>query len=1153
VYIRQLRIDQFGACADFEIGSLAPGLTMIHGPRGAGKSTIAAFVQGALFGYDTPLAARFLEHRFLEHRFVTDRGPSTWSGQRKPARDHEAQNTRQRPEPLGGSLSLTLSSAPDRARDTRLIERHHNGDVERLRLSRLVVERDPRWSGDEREEIAVQPLDPAAIETLYAGLPAHFLSDLFVLDFERTTRLGALLEQAERYSGPLVESIANRARVQELEGELAAAREQRSALADPGASSETLAARRRQLLDEIDELESRSRRQQGERARWRQDHATLAASLERQLATHNRDIETLDAAIATLVERRRQLAAAATRSTLATDSRDPAVREAALRDPAAREAAVREAALRDPAVRDELQKLDEQLERWRRTLGELITAKGHAAELAEASDRMLANGTATEALGLLRRSPSVLFGLDDAELAGLPAGDPLRRLAELEASTFAIAELLAKTQSLLRDHAPPLLANELSESLERHHQVLRSQTRQLAESLAGWRHWITKRAAADEQQQLLRSEIEFRRAIAALEERRQKLLGRAADPVAMTAAARTDTLDECQRLMERRESALRRRQETARQLAEIQRLLVEFEATSGVSPELRDSGDRDWRSRLHASSSMNVELETRSVSVAEADEEAAAIERQLRDLRSRAVRGSFEPIGPAGLAGPADNRIAETLFSQIEAKRSQLAQLERDIAMAERRRELARQCDELERQLDEQRARRSPHPVLIEASEFLAQVTDGRLPRIARDVQGRLRVETASGERLDWETLTEAAQDQVALAMHVALAREFRRRGVQLPLVINEPFARYADRELPAAVRGLQRLADQVQILCFTGDERAARAARIAGVALGWLRVDADGRPAAFDSSHVAADASARPAAADRPLVASFETASSRPASAAAAASVAAAAAAASPPQQNEFSAPRASWGVRRPHAWDAEEFPGELADRRRFAAATRSPQATDGHESGRFAAAASEAGKLEAGKLEAGKLEAGKLEAGKLEAGKLEAGKFAAGKFEAGSLESAESTAPESPPRYLLNRAELAAHAPSISGLVAQRLEDRGVRTVGDLLAVNADTLALLLGDVSAKAIRGWQTQAELACRVPGLRATDCRILAALQIGSVEKLAALKPAELWKRVSHATDSGDWDRIAPGVAPPDPATISNWIHAARRARSLAAA
>ena len=140
-----------------------------------------------------------------------------------------------------------------------------------------------------------------------------------------------------------------------------------------------------------------------------------------------------------------------------------------------------------------------------------------------------------------------------------------------------------------------------------------------------------------------------------------------------------------------------------------------------------------------------------------------------------------------------------------------------------------------------------------------------------------------------------------------------------------------------------------------------------------------------------------------------------------------------------------------------------------------------------------------------------------------------------------------------MLNRAELAAHAPSITGLLAQRLEDRGVRTVGDLLAVNADTLAVLLGDVSAKAIRGWQTQAELACRVPGLRATDCRILASLQIGSVEKLAALKPAELWKRVSQATDSGDWDRMAPGVSPPDPATISNWIHAARRARSLAAA
>jgi hypothetical protein len=1112
VYIRQLRVDQFGACADFEIASLAPGLTVIHGPRGAGKSTLTAFLQGALYGYDTPLAAHFLCEPTADapasQAFRVTRDGSSWHD--------EASTPRRNHRPLGGSLSLALSSVNspqhDRLRDTRLLARHRHGDAERLRFSRPASESDFMAAGATLSdgENATLPLDPAAINALYAGLPPRFLAELFVLDFQRTTRLGALLEQAERCGTPLVDNAANPLRIAELEGELAKAREQRVATTDPGATPETLAERRSSLRNEIAELESRVRRQHDSRARWRRQLATLAAALERQLSGLSRDIQSLDATLATLVERRRQLAATlrpATRSDLrsSNDTSDPA----------------------DPVVRHELQKLDEQLERWRRTLGELITAKGHAAELAEASDRMLAATTpaasvlaasalaastpaantfapgiqvstsfASDAWTAPRRPPGALFGLADAELAGLPAGDPLRRLAEVEASTFAIGELLAKTQTLLRDHAPPLVAAELSAAFERHHQSLRGHTRHLAESLSGWRHWITKRAAADEQQQLLRSEIEFRRAIAALEERRQKLLGKAVDPAALPASAHSDTLDECQRLMERRDQVLRHRQEVARQLADAQRLLADHDATLASREQLVDGSHRESSPRPSEEPRLNsivlADLDPQEIGAVDLD--PAVLDRQLRELRTQAIRLS------QGLTGSVECADGESLASVIETKRVQLLRLESDQAAAERRRELASRCEELDRQLADERGRRVPHPVLREASEFLAELTDGRLPRIARDSRGYLRVSTADGGSLEWDTLTEAAQDQVALAMHLALARDFRRRGVQLPLVINEPFTRYADREVAAAVPALQRLADQVQILCFTGDERAARAARHAGVALGWLRVNADGRPALFDSgTPAAATVNALARAAER----------------------------------DPYASARASWGVRRPHAWDSEEFPGELADRRRFT--DESPP------------------ELSRSKRTAAKNEPGKPVSVQPPSANAKRGDLGDGPFELGDFENAEFAAAETPPRYLLNRSELAAHAPSITGLLAQRLEDRGVRTVGDLLAVNADTLAVLLGDVSAKAIRGWQTQAELACRVPGLRATDCRILAALQIGSVEKLAALKPAELWKRVSQATDSGDWDRLAPGVAPPDPATISNWIHGARRARSLAAA
>ncbi len=45
------RIDGYGLLADFDSGEIGPGLTVVHGPNEAGKSTLVAFIRGVLFGY----------------------------------------------------------------------------------------------------------------------------------------------------------------------------------------------------------------------------------------------------------------------------------------------------------------------------------------------------------------------------------------------------------------------------------------------------------------------------------------------------------------------------------------------------------------------------------------------------------------------------------------------------------------------------------------------------------------------------------------------------------------------------------------------------------------------------------------------------------------------------------------------------------------------------------------------------------------------------------------------------------------------------------------------------------------------------------------------------------------------------------------------
>jgi uncharacterized protein YhaN len=49
--IEQLRVDRFGHIERADFGPLGPGLTVIHGPNEAGKSTLHAFVRAMLFGF----------------------------------------------------------------------------------------------------------------------------------------------------------------------------------------------------------------------------------------------------------------------------------------------------------------------------------------------------------------------------------------------------------------------------------------------------------------------------------------------------------------------------------------------------------------------------------------------------------------------------------------------------------------------------------------------------------------------------------------------------------------------------------------------------------------------------------------------------------------------------------------------------------------------------------------------------------------------------------------------------------------------------------------------------------------------------------------------------------------------------------------------
>jgi hypothetical protein len=142
------------------------------------------------------------------------------------------------------------------------------------------------------------------------------------------------------------------------------------------------------------------------------------------------------------------------------------------------------------------------------------------------------------------------------------------------------------------------------------------------------------------------------------------------------------------------------------------------------------------------------------------------------------------------------------------------------------------------------------------ASDFLAQLTDGELVRLTLVEQGRRAcVLNRAGQTLRVESLTAAERDLVYVSLCLALLSAARRRGVLLPLVLDEPFERLHERGTAALAAVLDDFSRQGhQVVVFTGQQAAADRLASVGAALSDIVVLRQ-RPA---TTSPAADKSAR-------------------------------------------------------------------------------------------------------------------------------------------------------------------------------------------------------------------------------------------------------------------------------------------------------
>ncbi len=126
----------------------------------------------------------------------------------------------------------------------------------------------------------------------------------------------------------------------------------------------------------------------------------------------------------------------------------------------------------------------------------------------------------------------------------------------------------------------------------------------------------------------------------------------------------------------------------------------------------------------------------------------------------------------------------------------------------------------LERIREDYEQHRQPE-TLREASEYMRQLTDGKYTRIwtplAHDI---LFVDNAEGQALSVQVLSRGTREQLFVSLRLALVAAYARRGIHLPMILDDVFVNYDAGRTRTACSVLRDFARQGhQLLVFTCHE----------------------------------------------------------------------------------------------------------------------------------------------------------------------------------------------------------------------------------------------------------------------------------------------------------------------------------------------
>lgn len=155
--------------------------------------------------------------------------------------------------------------------------------------------------------------------------------------------------------------------------------------------------------------------------------------------------------------------------------------------------------------------------------------------------------------------------------------------------------------------------------------------------------------------------------------------------------------------------------------------------------------------------------------------------------------------------------------------------------------------------------------------------------------------------------------------------------------------------------------------------------------------------------------------------------------------------------------------------------------------------------------------------------------------------------KVKASAAPQAAVPARREPVTAPLSHASPVEQSPGVGAKAAGQLLQAGIKTVGDLLTADPQSLLKKVGQrfLDAGTIRQWQLQAELQCRVPGLAGQSVQLLVSAGVESAEDLATSDAETLLELVTTLAESSAGQRILREEQPPTLADVERWIDAAQ--------